>query len=104
MWIDDEYVYRVGTLRTIADNYDSFEGYEPVAFIWGLVTNELELADYHADFDMAWEALSWRMQKIVDFDIQGLTDYELEAKGFYEPKKYKSIAYRKMANCLNGRR
>jgi len=101
MWINDEYFYSVGTLRTVANNYESFEDYESSEFIWGLVARELELAEFHADFDMAWKALPWKMYCIVDYDIKGLDDHELEEKGFYNPEKYKKITYRRMAKYLN---
>jgi len=101
MWINDEYFYSVGTLRTVANNYESFEVYKPVAFIWGLVTDEIELAEYVADFITAWKALPWKMSLIVGYDIKGLDDHELEEKGFYNPEKYKKITYRRMAKFLN---
>jgi len=101
MWINDEYFYSVGTLRTVANNYESFEDYEPVAFIWGLVTDKRDLGEYHADFITAWKALPWKMYCIVDYDIKGLDDHELEEKGFYNPEKYKKITYRRMAKFLN---
>jgi len=41
------------------------------------------------------------MYCIVDYDIKGLDDHELEEKGFYNPEKYKKITYRRMAKFLN---
>ena len=101
MWINDEYFYSGGTLRTVANNYESFEDYEPVDFVWGLVTDRIDLGEYHSDFERAWKALPRKMYLIVDYDIKGLTDYEIEQAGFYDPEKYRKIAYRRMAKFLN---
>jgi len=115
MWKGDEYYYGVGTLRTIANNYDNI--YQGISFLRipikkcellldddiaeNLVTDPWAIAEYKADFDMAWDALPRRMQLIVKYDIQGLADHEIERKGFYDIDKYKSIIYRKMTNHLN---
>ena len=99
MWKGDEYYYSVGTLRTIANNYDTV--YDGLTFVFHTVTNPWEIAEYRADFDVAWKALPQKMWTIVKYDIQGLSDRELEVKGFYDVKKYKAIAYRRMANYLN---
>jgi len=100
MWKNDEYYYGVGTLRTIAYHYESI--YEGIGFILGAtVTDQWSIAEYVADFDMAWKSLPAKMQKIIEYDIQDLTDKEIEDKGFYNPNKYKKMAYNKMVNYLN---
>ena len=108
---EDEYKYSVTILRGIAGNYHRLyqEGFTFVTkggvhHVTPMEGMPLNIIDYKADFDTAWKALPWKMYIIVDYDIKGITDHELELLGYYNPPKYKAIAYRQMANYLNGRR
>ena len=83
------------------------------------ITGLYELIDFKVDFDKAldsigradWDTLTsidfydykyyGRLQKVVIADILGITDYELEARGFYDIPRLRGMAYSRMAENLN---
>lgn len=110
------YTYKVGTLRAIADNYCSLYNQE----FFHPRESLLSIALYKADFDLSLAAIGkgdWRglgdtnfraycyygrMQQVVIADILGITDRELSGLGFYRIPRLRGLAYKWMANCLNG--
>lgn len=110
------YFYKVGTLRAIAKCYCSLynqEFFHPQAGLF-------DIALYKADFDLSLSAIGkghWaglentdfrayryfgKAQQVVIADIIGITDYELRGLGFYRIPRLRGLAYRWMADFLNG--
>ena len=123
-WSEDQltYTYKVGELKAIAKWYEYIYGSyyfrEPGLFE---ISNLFRIAEFKADFDMAlsyigrghWEGSQavrfkdykrfGKAQRIVIADIIGITEYELEAYGFYQIPQLRGKAYSWMMNYLNGR-
>ena len=117
------YTYAPRTLRRIADCYCSLYNRELVREGVELFlprTNLFIIAEFKADFDLSLSAIGkgdWRgivnsdfsayryfgrMQQVVIADIIGITDWELKQLGFYRIPRLRGLAYRWMANYLNG--
>lgn len=116
------YTYAPGTLRRIADCYCSLYNRELVrlAELFLPKASLFIIAEYKADFDISLSAIGkghWsgivdsdfrayryfgRMQQVVIADILGITDNELGGLGFYRIPRLRGLAYRWMANFLNG--
>ena len=110
------YIYKVGTLRAIADYYCSLYNQE----FFHPQEDLLSIALFKADFDLSLSAIGkghWtgivnpdfrayryfgKAQQVVIADIIGITDYELRGLGFYQIGQLRGRAYRWMANYLNG--
>lgn len=113
-----EYYYSSRLLKTIADNYEHI--YEGIPFWAYEVTNPWSIAEYKADFDIALSNIGkgrWRgtngyqlvdypgfgiLQKMVIARIIGIDDYELERMGYERPWRLRGLAFREMADILNG--
>ena len=102
MWIENEFIYTTGILRAIARDYDNLYGDCSFRDLGGKLMNLFEVAEHKAGFDMSLRSLGKRMRAVVQADIEGIPDYVMEQKGFYEVGKFKRMAYRQMANWLNG--
>ena len=120
MWIGDEYKYSKKVLKAIAEGYQIV--YEGLALSWrSEIVNEWSIAEFKADFDMALDSIGrghWsgniegkgfkdfrhfgRLQRIVIADIYGIEDRELEGLGFSQISRARGLAYKWMANHLNG--
>ena len=106
MWKDDEYFYSVGLLRGIAGNYEGLysEGFD---FKVGVIGYHMKpypflIAEYKADFDVAFQALNYKRQKFVTLDKEAFADSDIEARGYYDIPEYRNMVYGEMARYLNG--
>jgi len=120
MWKGDEYYYGVGILKSIAENYKDI--YEGILFVSGhTMLNPWSIAEFKGDFDTSLNAIGkghWtgdiegkefddfkrfgRLQRIVIADFYDIQEGELERLGFYQISRVKGLAYKWMANHLNG--
>ena len=100
----EPYLYTVNILSCIAASnshiYQGIEFYRKGLYRY-TVTNPLLIAEYVADFDTALESLSYRRQKVIEAYMEGVDDFELEGKGYYEVAKFRGSSLRKMADYLN---
>ena len=108
------YTYTVGTLKAIAFCYTDI-------YLIGFhrTMNPYGIAEYKADFDMALDSIGkghWqdlysiffrsyryygKAQQVVIADVLGITDWELQAYGFYQIPQLRGKAYKWMADFLN---
>ena len=112
MWINDIYIYRIGTLKAIALGYE---------FLYSDAHTEslYEIALLKADFDRSLDSIgrgNWtgevlefnfykyfgKQQRIIIADIIGISDRELKGLGFYNIPQLRHEAYKRMVNILNG--
>lgn len=111
-----EYKYSVGELQQIARDYRELRESSLYAgqFLPVKKKNQTNVPrikshirvrplvdDSIIDFDMAFKALPWRMQKAVEADIEDIPDSEMLRSGFYDIENLKLKAYRRMKNWLN---
>ena len=113
-----EYYYSSRLLRTIAENYEHI--YEGIPF-WGHeVTNPWRIAEFKTDFDIAlsnigtghWTGIKGShmacyrgfgvLQRMVIARIIGIDDYTLEGLGYERVPQLRGLAFREMADVLNG--
>jgi len=110
MWKGDEYHYSIGLLEGIAENYDNLY-IEGIYFRTGKKAYHIKpnhhipinIADYKADFDRAFSALSRRQKRVIEAQIKGIPDSQLEIEGFYNIERFRFMAYCHMAGFLNGK-
>ena len=110
MWIGDEYKYSIGLLEGIAENYDHL--YEEGIFFTTSRKSyhikpahhiPLNIAEYKSDFDRALSVLSRRQKRVIEAQIKGIPDSQLEKEGFYNIDRFRFMAYCHMAGFLNGK-
>jgi len=110
MWKGDEYHYSIGLLEGIAENYDTLYK-EGIYFTTGkkgyhIKPNRhipINIVEYKADFDTALKVLSRRQRRVIDAQIMGISDSQLEMEGFYNIGRFRWISYCDMARFLNGK-
>jgi len=94
-WQDDTYFYTYSTLEQIAECYrnvyEGIEFYSRNGLYYGLERNPLSLAEYKADFDMAWG-------KLPQPEKHSLTQYLNSEKNYRKPRR----VLRMMRAILNG--
>ena len=125
-WIKDEFYYTVGTLKAVADWYDTVNSYDAYSNIYEVmmigdhqIVNQWSLMEFKADFDIAldsigrgeWDGLTssdfgdykqlGKQQRVVIADIIGVPDYQLESWGFYDIPQLRGNAYGRMLSFLN---
>jgi hypothetical protein len=119
LWEGNEYVYTKGMLKRIALSYQHI--YQGIEGLSSDITNDLEIAEYKADFDRALNEIGrgeWtgeidyltfrdfkyfgRLQRMVIADIYGMTEPELKRLGFINISKRRNYAYTLMVKVLNG--
>ena len=108
MWVGDEYKYSIGLLAGIAQSYGNLYSdgidFQIKTRSYHIRPNApLNIAEYKADFDMARKILSRRQNEMVEADIEGISEYELEQRGFYHIPQYKTLVYARMQAYLNGK-
>jgi len=104
-WVRDEFGrpqfnYSVVLLEEIAGNYGTaYQTGLPIGIYFE--ANLFRIAEYLADFSLAYRHLPGKMQAFLRLHMRGCQEHELEQKGFYEPSKYKYRVFREMCDWLN---
>ena len=110
MWKGDEYHYSIGLLEGIAENYDNLYT-EGIYFKTGKNSYHikpwpgvpLNIVDYAADFGRAFDrALSRRQRRVIEAQMTGIPDSQLEMEGFYNIDRFRWMSYCRMSAFLNG--
>ena len=111
MWKGDEYHYSIGLLEGIAENYDNLYT-EGIYFTTGNKAYYIKpekhiprnMGEYRGDFKRAFDqALSKRQRRVIEAQMIGIPDSQLEKEGFYSIERFRWMSYCRMAAFLNGK-
>lgn len=98
---DSKYYYSVRLLRYLSEHWDSLYENGIEFSEENADYNSFSIAEHRASFKWGLDSLSKRMRKVIEADREGIPDFVLEQRGYWDVKKFRRSAFHYMKMYLN---